>query len=213
MLQVLVLFLLLTAGCQGQQNPYQGLKDAHMIQILKDFPDKANRWNVPPADGRLLYDLILENDYQRVLEVGTSNGYSALWMGFALQQTGGRLITVEINEERAQEARRNIEQAGLSSVIEVRVDDAMEVLPRLSGNFDLVFLDADKSQYIDYFRYLDPRVPEGGAIAAHNVSTMEYAMKGFLNAIRDRGSYKTQVHRATRQGMLVAYKRQNREVR
>lgn len=213
MVQGLILVLLLTAGCQGQPDPYQGLKDAHMIEILKNFPDRLNRWNVPAEDGRLLYDLILENDFQRVIEVGTSNGYSALWMGFALKQTGGRLITIEINEERAREARKNIEEAGLSSVIEVRIGNAMDVLPRLSGNFGMVFLDADKSQYVDYFRYLDPRVPEGGAIAAHNVSTMEYAMKDFLDAIRDHGSYETQVHRVSRQGMLVAFKRQNKEDR
>jgi len=213
MVQGLVLFLLFTAGCQGQPNPYHELKDAHMIKILKDFPEKPARWNVPAEDGRLLYDLILEKGYQRVLEVGTSNGYSALWMGFALKQTGGRLITVEINEERAREARKNIEEAGLSSVIEVRVGNAMDVLPRLSGNFGMVFLDADKSQYMDYFGYLDPLVPDGGAITAHNVSTMEYAMKDFLDAIRDHGKYETQVHRVSRQGMLVAFKSQNREVR
>ena len=212
-IQVVALFLLFTASCQGQQNPYQGLKEGHMKETLKDFPNRPARWNVPAEDGRLLYDLILENDYQRVLEVGTSNGYSALWMGFALKHTGGRLITIEINEERAREARKNIEQAGLSSVIEVRLGNAMDVLPRLSGSFDMVFLDADKSQYLDYFRYLDSRVPDGGAITAHNVSTMEYAMRDFLDALRDHGSYETQVHRVSRQGMLVAYKNRNKEVR
>jgi predicted O-methyltransferase YrrM len=183
-----------------------------MIETLKEFPDKPARWNVPAEDGRLLYDLILENDYQRVLEVGTSNGYSALWMGFALKQTGGRLITIEMNEERAQEARENIEKAGLSSVIEVRLGNAMDQLPRLSGTFEMVFLDADKSQYLDYFRYIDSLVPDGGTITAHNVSTMAYAMRDFLDALRDHGSYETQVHRESRQGMLVAYKSRNREV-
>lgn len=204
-------FLPMHAGCQEQDGPYKGLEDGDMIQILKDFPHKANRWNVPAEDGRLLYDLIISNNYKEVVEVGTSNGYSALWMGFALKKTGGRLITLEINRQRALEARQNIEEAGLSSVIEVRLNDALDELPKLDGPIDMVFLDADKSQYIEYFQYLDELVRPGGAISAHNVSTMEYAMRDFLQALRNRSLYETNIHRDSRQGLLVAYKRENAE--
>jgi predicted O-methyltransferase YrrM len=213
MIPGLVLFLIITGSCQGQQNPYEGLNNEHMMDVLKNFPHKAARWNVPAEDGRLLYDLILENDYQRVLEVGTSNGYSALWMGFALKETGGRLITIEINEERAREARENIEKAGLSSVIEVRLNDAMDEIPRLNGTFDMIFLDADKSQYMDYFRYLDPMITVGGRVTAHNVSTMEYAMKGFLETLSDHPGYETRVVEVSRQGVLVAHKQSEKEAR
>ena len=207
------LLFLIAAGCNGQDGPYQGLKDEPMIQTLKHFPHEPNRWNVPAEDGRLLYDLIMKNAYQRVLEVGTSNGYSALWMGFALKETGGRLITIEINEERAREARENIEKAGLSSVIEVRLNDAMNEIPRLNGTFDMIFLDADKSQYMDYFRYLDPMITVGGRVAAHNVSTMEYAMKGFLESLSDHPGYETRVVEVSRQGVLVAHKQSEKEAR
>jgi len=161
------------AGCQEQDGPYKGLKDADMIRILKNFTHQANRWNVPPEDGRLLYDLILRNHYKQVMEVGTSNGYSALWMGFALQKTGGRLITIEINRQRALEARQNMEEAGLSSVVEVRLNDALDELPKLEGLVDMVF----------------------------------------LQALRNRSLYETQIHRDSRQGLLVAYKRDNAEGR
>ena len=202
----------LNGGCQPGEDPYKGLNDNHMIQVLKDFPRKANRWNVPAEDGRLLYDLILEHGYKRVLEVGTSNGYSALWMGFALKKTGGRLITIEINEQRAEEARRNIAQAGLSDVIEVRLNDALDEISQLDGSLGMVFLDADKSQYINYYRMLDPMISRGGMVTAHNVSTMEYAMRDFLDAIRDNPAYRTEVRRASSQGVLVAVKKANREV-
>lgn len=208
-----ILTLPVLAGCQDRPAPFDDLKNKHMIQTLQEFPNKANRWNVPADDGRFLYDLIMDNAYQKVVEVGTSNGYSALWMGFALQQTGGSLITIEINRERAREARQNIEKAGLSSVVEVRLADAMDVLPGLEGPVDMVFLDADKSQYIDYFQHLDPLVRPGGAITAHNVLTMEYAMRDFLKALRSRPEYDPQTHRSSRQGILVARKQVNREGR
>lgn len=68
-----VLLLPAHAGSQDQKGPYEGLKNGDMIQILKDFPHKANRWNVPAEDGRLLYDLILSNNYKEVVEVGETN--------------------------------------------------------------------------------------------------------------------------------------------
>ncbi len=206
-LLVWVAVLLWPVNATGQdQGPYQGLKDQKMVQKLKSFPHKANRWNVPPEDGRLLYDLILENGYRRVLEVGTSNGYSALWMGLALKQTGGELITIEINEQRAREAELNLKQAGLSEVVDVRLNDALDEIPQIKGAFDMVFLDADKSQYLQYYRMLNDKISKGGAITAHNVSNMGFAMDDFLKALRGDPQYETTIRRVSSRGVLIARK-------
>ena len=186
---------------------FKDLKNKNMVEVLKNFPEKPNRYNVPAEDGRLLYDLIVENNYKKVLEVGTSNGYSALWMGFALKEAGGHLITIEINEERALEARKNIKNAGLESVIEVRINDAMDEIPNLKGNFDFVFLDADKSQYITYYIQLQSRLNPGGAFAAHNVLTMDYAMRDFLKAIKKKTKKKKKKKKKSAQGVMVGYKK------
>jgi predicted O-methyltransferase YrrM len=205
-LALVMLLLPLISNCQNNSS-FKGLNDKQMINVLKNFPEKANRWNVPSEDGRLLYDLIIENNYKKVVEVGTSNGYSALWMGFALQKTGGKLITIEINEERALEARENIKNAGLENTIEVRINDAIDEIPNISGNVDFVFLDADKSQYISYYVSLKNKLNPGGAFAAHNVLTMDYAMRDFIKAVNKNPNYSTKTYKASSQGILVAYKK------
>lgn len=206
MLFLIVSFSIAVEG-QGTRNPFDGLKHEHMVNTLQDFKHRPGRWNVPAIDGRLLYDIIKKNGYQRVLEIGTSNGYSGLWMGFALKETGGHLITLEINEQRAKEARNNFKEAGLASVIEVRLNDARKEIPHLSGNFDFIFLDADKSEYLHYYKMLKPRLHLGGAISAHNVTNMEYSMEDFLQAIRNDKAFEVKVYEASNQGILVATKK------
>jgi len=114
----------------------------------------ANQWydmNVPAADGKLLYDIIIENKYKHALEIGTSTGHSTIWIAWALSKTGGKLITVEVNERRYREALKNFEEAGLSEYIDARLADAHKLVPELKGPFDFVFCDADKGWYKNYF--------------------------------------------------------------
>jgi predicted O-methyltransferase YrrM len=131
------------------------------------------RWrdmNVPESDGRLLHDLIVQNNYRDALEIGTSTGHSAIWMAWALSKTGGKLITIEIDAYRYREALANFEEAGLSEFIDARLADAHELVRDLEGPFDFVFCDADKAWYKDYFIALYPKLKIGGCYTAHNVS-------------------------------------------
>src|SRR4030042_1845974 len=85
---------------------------------------RGSRWraeNVPYADGRVLYDIIVKNNYTRALEIGTSTGHSAIWIAWALSKTGGKLITIEIDEERYRVALANFKEAGLSDYIDARL--------------------------------------------------------------------------------------------
>jgi predicted O-methyltransferase YrrM len=121
----------------------QGLKsDPDLDTRVKGFLDSHRYgWrdmNVPRSDGQVLYDLIIKNEYQRALEIGTSTGHSGVWIAWALSKTGGKLITVEINERRYQEALANFEEAGLTKYIDARLADAHTLVPALEGSFDLI---------------------------------------------------------------------------
>lgn len=126
--------------------------------------------NVPEVDGRTLYDIVLKNGYKRALEIGTSTGHSGIWTAWALAKTGGRLITIDVDEGRHRQALANFKEAGLDGYIDARLADAHELVPRLEGPFDFVFIDADKEWYTNYAQAVIPKVPVGGCIAAHNVS-------------------------------------------
>jgi len=140
---------------------------------VKKFLD-SNRWgwrdmNVPEVDGRTLYDIIIKNNYTRALEIGTSTGHSSIWIAWALSKTGGKLITVEIDERRHQQALENFKEAGLSEFIDARLGDAHKIVPALEGPFDFVFSDADKNWYKNYLDAVLPKLEVGGCYTTHNV--------------------------------------------
>ena len=150
------------------------LEQEALDQRVRDFLATA-RWrartlNVSEADGQKLHDLIVENGYTRAVEVGTSTGHSTIWIAWALSKTGGKLITVELNERRHQRALANLEEAGLSSFVDARLADAHELVPQLEGPFDFAFIDADKGWYRNYFLAVLPKLEIGGCFTAHNVS-------------------------------------------
>lgn len=121
-------------------------------------------------NGRMLRLLAETAGAKNVVEIGTSTGYSALWTSLALQSTGGRLTTFEIDPGRAEQARKHFEQAGVGGLVEVVVGDAHENVKRLKDPIDLVFLDADKEGYASYLQALLPLVRPGGLITADNVA-------------------------------------------
>jgi len=140
---------------------------------VRSFLDSHQRvWrdmNVPAVDGQRLYDIIVEHGYTRAVEIGTSTGHSGIWIAWALSKTGGKLITIDIDERRHQQAVAYFEEAGLSEYIDARLADAHELVPQLEGPFDFVFSDADKDWYTRYFEWMLPKLEVGGCFAAHNV--------------------------------------------
>jgi predicted O-methyltransferase YrrM len=143
--------------------------DARVQRVLDEHRGRWHDMNVPETDGRALFDLIVRNKYTRGLEIGTSTGHSGLWIGWALARTGGRLITVDIDESRHREAVANFKAAGLDAVIDARLADAHDLVPKLPGPFDFVFIDADKDWYTNYAKALLPKLLPGAALTAHNV--------------------------------------------
>jgi caffeoyl-CoA O-methyltransferase len=161
-----------SSDASGQKAGQQG--GPALDRKVQAFLDaKAGRWrdmNVPESDGRVLHDLIVEKGYTRALEIGTSTGHSGIWIAWALSKTGGRLVTVDIDEGRYREAVANFREAGLDGFIDARLADAHELVPALPGLFDFVFCDADKDWYKNYFTAVLPKLTVGGAFVAHNVS-------------------------------------------
>jgi predicted O-methyltransferase YrrM len=167
--------------------------------------------NVPVSDGRILYDIIIENKYTRALEIGTSTGHSAIWMAWALSKTGGKLITIEIDESRYKEAVQNFKESGLSEYIDARLADVHKLVKELEGPFDFIFSDADKIWYKNYFIDISPKVIVMGCFTAHNVKNCNSSRQGsstceFLKYIQNQPNYETTVDR-TGAGISISYKR------
>jgi predicted O-methyltransferase YrrM len=124
--------------------------------------------SVAPNQGKLLQMLAETAGARRILEIGTLAGYSAIWLARALPPDG-QLITLEYEPRHAEVARRNIERAGFSDRVEVKVGAALETLPHLDGPFDFIFIDADKPSYPDYFQCALKLSRPGTVIVADNV--------------------------------------------
>jgi len=146
-----------------------------IIDVLQDMLENQRRgmMNVPPEDGRLLRVLTETIGAKHVVEIGTSNGYSGIWLCLALRTTEGKLTTHEIDEGRAAPARENFKRAGVDDIVTLVMGDAHETVTNIKEPIDLLFLDADKTGYIDYLSKLLPVVRPGGLIVAHNMNTRQ----------------------------------------
>lgn len=159
--------LVIPAG--GQSTPGAGDLDARVKAFLDARRYDWRDMNVPESDGQLLHDLVVKGGYRRALEIGTSTGRSGIWIAWALSKTGGRLVTIDIDEGRHREAQRNFREAGVAAFIDARLADAHDLVPKLEGPLDFVFIDADKDWYTNYAKAVLPKLTVGGCIAAHNV--------------------------------------------
>ena len=158
---------------------FAGLEPPQVVSLLKrDFG-----LGVTVSDGRRLYDLVVEKGYRHALDLGTAKGYAALWIGLAMKKTGGKVITIEIDPEVAAIAREHFRQAGLGSVIDSRINDALLEIPKIPGEFDFVFMDVGaplNKKLLDLFY---TRILPGGVIAAHNAITFRFGQADYLDAI------------------------------
>lgn len=201
-------------------NPQAAEKERAIDVKVKTFLDKMrNRWrdlNVPEADGKILYEVIVQNRYKKALEVGTSTGHSGIWIAWALSKTGGKLITIEIDEGRYRQALANFKEAGLSEYIHARLADAHRLVNELPGPFDFVFIDADKDWYTNYAKALIPKVEPGGCITAHNVEEPRPGYRGryrlsgtdeYHQYMKSLPEFETSIHPQSIAGVAVSCKK------
>ena len=190
------------ARSQGQAGR-DGL-DAQVRAFLERTRGEWRDMNVPYADGQALHDLIVEKRFTRGLEIGTSTGHSAIWIAWAMSKTGGRLVTIEIDERRHRTALKNFEEAGVSKYVDARLADAHRLVKELPGPFDFVFSDADKEWYTQYFKDLEAKLEVGGCFTAHNVLDGFAGVGEFLEYVRARPNYTTTIERTSRSGVSVS---------
>jgi len=178
-------------------------------RLLDQMDAKSYRfWSVPRKDGEFLHFMVKATRARNVLELGTSHGFSAIWMGLALEETAGRLTTIEIDKERYDFARRHVSEAGLSQRITCIKGDAHVELVKLGGPFDFVFLDADKQGQLDYFNKLYPKkLAPGGILAVHNAIRQANSMKNYLEMIHKHPDFDTVTLSATMEdGFCLSYR-------
>jgi caffeoyl-CoA O-methyltransferase len=197
MLAVLLLGMTTTA----QQTP-------DLDKILADIRAKDHgQLAVSEEDGRFLRLLVASTGRRRALEIGGASGYSAIWIGQGLRATGGKLVTIEYDPVRAKELAENIRRAGMTDVVQVVSGDAFAEIPKLSGTFDFVFLDAWKRDYKKFFELVYPRLDKGGLFTAHNVVNKRSEMGDFLDAIQRNPSLWTSIVAPSGEGISLSWRR------
>ncbi len=205
---LLLVLLMVTVSSAGQEVGSTSGLDQKVKAVLDQKRGQWRDMNVPASDGQLLYDLIVKNNYTRGLEIGTSTGHSTIWIAWAMSKTGGKLITVEIDENRHREALANLREAGLSDYVDARLANAHDLVKELTGPFDFVFSDADKDWYVNYFKDVSPKLEKGGCFTAHNVQPYG-GMSGtreYLKYVQGLDTYTTTVDNRGG-GMAISYKK------
>jgi predicted O-methyltransferase YrrM len=209
---ILLITLILTLSFSIRNGFCEELQDNKALDekvrmFLEHRKGTWHDWNIPYSDGKILYDLILKNKYTKAIEIGTSTGLSAIWIAWALSKTGGKLITIEIDEGRHKKALANFKEAGLSEYIDARLADAHGLVEKLKGPFDFVFSDADKDWYKNYFIALAPKLEVGGCFTAHNArNTGSEGIREFINYVTDLPNFKTTIDTTSRAGISISYK-------
>jgi len=162
---------------------------------------------VSEEDGRFMRLLVATRGAKRALEIGAASGYSAIWIGLGLRETGGTLVTIEYDKARTLEATANVKKAGLSDIVQVIAGDAFAEIPRLSGTFDFVFCDAWKRDYQKFFTMVFPRMDRGGLFLGHNVINKRDEMADFLRTIHSSPAVFSSIVSPSSEGMSITYKR------
>jgi len=158
--------------------------EARILGVLADMhKERYGLWNVTPEDGRLLRVLAESIGAKHIVEIGTSNGYSGIWFCLALRSTGGKLVTHEIDDYRVSLARENFKRAGVEKIVTIVEGDAHKTVSRIKEPIDILFIDADKSGYLDYLKKLLPLVRPGGLILAHNTTDYMDEMQDYIKAV------------------------------
>ena len=183
-------------------------QSAEVQKVLNEIKAKdKGLLAVSEEDGRFLRLMVASKKTQHALEIGGASGYSAIWIGMGLRDTGGRLVTIEYDPVRAKELAANIKRVGLSDIVQVVAGDAFQQIPKVPGTFDFVFLDAWKKDYKRFFDMVFPRLDKGGLFLAHNVVNKRSEMGDFLDAVQNNPSLWTTIVSPSGEGMSVSLKR------
>lgn len=195
---------LVATVCAGDPGP---VSDAAREAFLRSF--KRTGLNTTPGDAMVLRILVETSQAKRGVEIGTATGFGALNMGIGFERNGGHLVSVDIDPAMVKAARENIARAGLDKTVTVIEGDALKVLPALEGEYDFVFIDALKRDYLKYFQAMSPKLKRGAVVVADNVIKSAHDMKDFLDYMENNPDYEKVIIRASEEkgdGMAIYYK-------
>ena len=203
---VLLVIALFNASPGAQQKP-SGALTPQIESILKSIrAADQGQLAVSEEDGRFLRVLIATRGAKSILEIGGASGYSGIWLGLGARESGGKVVSIEYDAQRAKEAAQNIARAGLTDVVRVVPGDAFKEIPKLQGTFDFVFLDAWKPDYQKFFEMVFPRMTAGAVFTAHNVVNKKGDMEPFLKTIHAHPQLFTSIVSPGSEGMSVSVK-------
>jgi predicted O-methyltransferase YrrM len=176
--------------------------------VLRQIEAQAENRFLPiigPAKGRYLVDEIRKAKPMRVLEVGTLIGYSAVLMGKEMPPES-ELVTIEIHREEAKQAGENIVKANIPAYVKIITGNALEVIPNLEGMFDFAFIDAEKSEYLQYLKLTEPKLHAGAVVFADNAGVFADQMADYLDYVRDSGVYQSRYIQVGEDGVEISQK-------
>jgi predicted O-methyltransferase YrrM len=190
---------------------YSAEQNKKSIEFRNEFIRNFHRTglNTTPGDAMMLRILVESSGARRGIEVGSSTGFGAINMGIAFERTGGHLYTLEIDPRSAEVCRDNLQKVGLENTVTCIQGDALKTLPALEGEFDFIFIDALKRDYLKYLKLVEAELRPGSVIVADNVIQSARAMRDFLDYIQNSPDYDTVIIRASMEkndGMSVSYK-------
>ena len=195
----------------GEQPSTAGQRET-LDALLNEMETKGrNMLTVVRKEGEFLRLMVKATRAKNVLEIGTSQGYATIWLALGLEETGGRVTTIEILPERVKMAKSNVERAGLAKRVTFKEGDAHEIVPTLDGRFDFVLLDADKKGHLDYFNKLFPKKLAAGAVLlSHNVLTLKDMLEDYLKVVSEHPDLETVILSLTADdGFAVSYRRRS----
>jgi len=184
---------------------------ATLQKFRAEFIENFSRipWNSTPGDAQFLRILIESSRAKRGLEIGVATGYGAIVMGLGFERNGGHLTSVDPSAEMVNAARANIRKMQLQGVVSVVKGAGLNVIPKLDGPFDFVYIDAVKQEYLGYLRAVEPKLKSRAVVVADNVIKHADAMRDFLDAVQNDLRYQTVIIRASQEkgdGMMVIYR-------
>ena len=190
---------------------YSGEQNKKSIEFRNEFIKNFRRTglNTTPGDAMMLRILVESTGAKRGIEVGSASGFGAVNMGIGFERTGGHLYTLEIDPQSAKVCRDNLKKVGLENTVTCIEGDALKTLPTLEGEFDFIFIDALKQDYLKYLKLVEAKLKPGAVIVGDNVIRSARSMQDFLDYIQNSPDYDTVIIRASmdkNDGMSVSYK-------
>ena len=199
--------LMLAVQPSHASEPSAPIVSPDLAKLLREIKAAdTDQLAVSEEDGRFLCLMAASSGAKQALEIGTAFGYSAIWIGLGLRQTGGHLTTIEYDPARASRAADHIRRAGMAEIVTIVAGDGFKEVPKVAGQFDFVFLDAWKRDYKGFFDLVFPRLRPRGLFLAHNVVNKQAEMRDFLGTIQKHPALLTTIVTPSGEGMSVSYK-------